>query len=169
MAENEQSILIGEIISTFGRKGEVKIYPHTDYPERLAAKGDVCVKKSDTDSRVLKITKSSIHKGVVIAKFAGIDDMNAAEDLRGAKIYVSESELTKLRKDEFYIHDIIGLQVVTTEGRDLGTVKEVLRSPANDVYVTDIAMIPAVKEFVVSIDLEEKKIVVKPVEGLVQE
>lgn len=168
MTENECNILIGEVVTTFGHKGEVKVFPHTDFPERLSCRKEVSMRLADAEPRVLKITKSRIHKGAIIVKFAEANDMTAAEGLRGAKLYISPSEVPPLPDGEYYVNDIIGMSVTTTDGTDLGVVREVLRSPANDVYVTDTAMIPAVKEFVVSLDIAEKKMVVNRVEGLVQ-
>ena len=169
MGKNDKNVIIGEIVSTFGRKGEVKVRSYTDFPEHFEEIGDICVAGEKTDRRMYKIENVRYHKGAVLLKFAGIDDISAAETLRNAKLLIGEAELIPLEEDEYYIHDILGLDVVTTEGEHLGKVKEVLRSPAHDVYVTERAMIPAVKEFVVSIDLHEKKIVVRLVEGLVQE
>ena len=168
MSKNEWDLIVGRAVSPFGRKGEVKILPYTDKPERLEDLKEACIAR-ETGSRILKVEKVWCHKASIIIKFAGIDDISAAETLRGAEIRVRESDIPPLAENEYYVHDIIGADVVTTEGESLGEVKDILRSPANDVYVTDRAMIPAVKEFVVSIDIRGRKIVVKNVEGLVQE
>lgn len=169
MDEDEWNVTVGEVLTTFGHRGEVKVRPETDSPEHFQKLEQVRLVGGEADGRMLRIEKARLHKRAVIIKFAGIDDMSAAETLRGAEIRVRESQLMPLERDQYYIHDIIGLDVITTDGRRLGKIKEVIRSPANDVYVTDRAMIPAVKEFVVSIDLQEKRMVVRPVEGLVQE
>lgn len=160
----EEDIVIGEIVSPFGRKGEVKVVPLTDFPERFLA-----LETMRVDGQALEVEGVRFHKGMALVKFEGIDDISSAEVLRGKKILIGESELAPLEEDEYYIHDIIGLEAITTEGESLGKVREVIRSPAHDVYVTDRAMIPAVKEFIVSIDIPGGKIVVRPVEGLVQE
>lgn len=160
----EEDIVIGEIVAPFGRKGEVKIVPQTDFPERFLE-----LDKMRVDDGEMDVEGVRFHKGMALVKFEGIEDISAAEDLRGKKILISESELSPLEEDEYYIHDIVGMEALTTEGESLGRIREVLRSPANDVYVTDRAMIPAVKEYVVSIDIPGGKIVVRSVEGLVQE
>ena len=160
----EEDIVIGEIVAPFGRKGEVKVVPLTDFPERFLEPGGLRI-----DGQVLDVEGVRFHKGMAVVKFEGIDDISAAEDLRGKKVLISESELAPLEEDEYYVHDIIGLEAFTTEGESLGRIKEVLRSPAHDVYVADRAMIPAVKEYVVSIDIPGGKMVVRPMEGLVQE
>lgn len=169
MGEDEWNVTIGEVVATFGRRGEVKVRPYTDFPEHFEELDDVRAATEGAGSRSLRIESVRHHKRAVIIKFAGIDDMSAAEALRGTRLLIREAELMPLEEDEYYIHDIIGLDVVTTEGEHLGKVREVRRSPGNDVYVTDRAMIPAVKEFVVNIDLHGKKMVVRLVEGLVQE
>jgi 16S rRNA processing protein RimM len=169
MSNNEPNIVIGEITTTFGNKGEVKVRVDTDFPEHFAKLGEICLGETPADSRTFKIQRLRHHKGAVILKLDGVNDMTAAEGLRGMKIRITDADLMPLGKDEYYIHDIIGMDVVTTDGEHLGKISEVLRSPGNDVYVTDRAMIPAVKEFVVSIDPQEQKIIVRNVEGLVQE
>ncbi len=166
---DKYNILIGEIINTFGHKGEVKVYPHTDFIERLSPRREVYIKSETVLPAVYKVERSRLHKNVIIVKFSGIDDMSAAENLRDAQIFAKGTDKISLQENEFYISDVIGMQVTTTAGEDLGVVTEVLKSPANDVYVTEKAMIPAVKEFVVSMNVAEKKMVVNSVEGLVQD
>ena len=169
MSDNEWKIAIGQIVSPFGRKGEAKIRPYTDSTGQFKDLKEAFVIGRDIDGRVLKIDKVWFHKGAVIIKFQGIDDINTVETLRNAEIRIKEASLIPLAADEYYVDDLIGVDVVTTTGEQLGKIKEVLEAPANDVYITDRAMIPAVKEFVLSIDLDKKKMVVKQVEGLVQE
>lgn len=169
MEKDEYNVLVGEIVNTFGNKGEVKVYPHTDFPERLSAGKYICLKREGYQAMMLKIARSRPHKNIIIIKFDDVEDMNAAEDLRGWLLYTNEKDRKPLNEGEYYISDIIGMSVVTTEGESLGSIKEVLRSLANDVYVTDRAMIPAVREFVVDVDVPNKRMVVNPVEGLVQD
>lgn len=169
MSDIARDVVIGEIVASFGLKGEVKVLPHTDFPERFERLGEVFVAGEGAPGRMMKIEGVRPHKGCLLVKFAGVNDISGAEMLRGAKLRIQESELLPLDENEYYVHDIVGLEVVTTDGESLGTIKEVLRSPANDVYVTDRAMIPAVKKYVRSIDLNAKRIIVGGVEGLVQE
>ncbi|HUV05725.1 MAG TPA: ribosome maturation factor RimM [Armatimonadota bacterium] len=169
MGEADYNVIVGEIVSAFGRRGEVKVWPVSDFPEHFGELEEVCVRRGSTGGRILRIEKARPHKGAVVVKFAGIDDISTAETLRGMELRISKRELMPLEENEYYIHDIIGLDVETTEGEHLGKVREILRSPAHDVYVTDRAMIPAVKEFITTIDLDRRKIVVRSVEGLIQE
>ena len=168
MDSEKRDVVIGKIVAAFGLKGEVKVVPFTDFPERFKELGEVYI-GSEAAGRMRSIESVRLHKGSVLIKFEGIDDITAAENLRGAEIRIRESDLVPLEEGSYYIHDLIGLDVLTTEGENLGKVTEVLTGPAQDVYVTERAMIPAVKEFVVSIDLQKKQIVVNPIEGLVQE
>ncbi|MCL6628521.1 MAG: ribosome maturation factor RimM [Armatimonadetes bacterium] len=165
---SDYNILIGKIVSTIGLKGEVKVWPYTDWPEHFEDIETVCVGLGKDDCVVHEIQKVRYHKSTVILKLSGIDSIEAAEKLRGMQIFIPEAELMPLGENQYYIHDVIGMDVVTTEGDWLGKISEVLRSPAHDIYVTDRAMIPAVKEFVVSVDLEKKRMLVKPIEGLIQ-
>jgi len=168
MDSEKRDVVIGKIVAAFGLKGEVKVVPFTDFPERFKELGEVYV-GSEASGRMRPIGSVRFHKGSVLIKFEGIDDITAAENLRDAEIRIRESDLMPLEEGSYYIHDLIGLDVLTTEGENLGKVTDVLTGPAQDVYVTERAMIPAVKEFVVSIDLQKKQIVVNPIEGLVQE
>ena len=169
MDEPKRDVVIGEIVAPFGIKGELKVVPHTDFPERFELLEEVFVAGGRSPDRLMPVQGVRYHKGLVLLKLAGIDDVDGAETLRGAKVVISDSELAPLEEDEYYVHDIIGLEAVTTEGESLGKITEVIRSPANDVYVTERAMIPAVREFVESIDLDAGRVTVRPIPGLIQE
>jgi len=168
MNSERWDVVIGKIVAPFGLRGEVKVFPFTDFPERFEELGEVCVGGDDT-GEVRRIRRARLHKGTVLVQFEGIDDIDAAEGLRGQEVRIRESDLAPLEEGSYYIHDLIGMEVLTTEGESLGKVNQVLTGPANDVYVTDRAMIPAVKEFVKSVDLQKRQITVEPIEGLVQE
>jgi len=168
MNESDTDILVGLVGPTFGLRGEVKVRLYTDHPEQFAKGSEVQLTGLPEGIRVLKIATVREHKGALIVKFAGIDDISAAETLRNAEIRVPAEDLVPLDENEYYIDDLIGLDVVTTDGKSLGHIEEVLRSPANDIYVTDKAMIPALKEFILRIDLDKRKVVVRLVEGMMQ-
>lgn len=165
---SDYNVLIGKVVSTIGLKGEVKVWPYTDWPEHFEDIETVCVGSGKDDCIVREIERVRYHKSTVILKLSGIDSIEAAEKLKGMQIFIREAELMPLGENEYYIHDVIGMDVVTTEGNRLGKISEVLRSPAHDIYVTDRAMIPAVKEFVVHVDVKKKQMLVKPIEGLIQ-
>lgn len=168
MNSDRWDVVIGKIVAPFGLKGEVKVVPFTDFPERFKEMDEACV-GSEEAGEMRRIESVRFHKGTILIKFEGVADITAAEELRGAEVRIRESDLVPLEEGSYYVHDLIGMDVLTTEGEDLGKVKEVLTGRANDVYVTDRALVPAVKEFVKSIDLQKRQIVVEPIEGLVQE
>ena len=105
-------------------------------------------------------------------KLKGIDDRNAAESLRGKVLFVDEAHRAKLPEGEYFVHDVLGLAVREEGGTDLGTVADVLRYPASDVYVVrgdrGEILIPAVKEFVRSVDLGARTMTVRLIEGMIE-
>jgi 16S rRNA processing protein RimM len=111
------------------------------------------------------------HKQFVMIKFGGIDDMNAAETLRGAEIKIDDSEALPLGEDEYYIRDLLGLRVVTDEGETLGELSDVLQTGANDVYVVKNkndgqVLIPAIAQCVLDVDIGARAMTVHLLEGL---
>jgi 16S rRNA processing protein RimM len=163
-------VLVGRVVGVFGVKGELKVSLETDRPERLAAGKSIWLKMPGGEpARKVRIERSRPHKTHVLVKLQGVDDMTAAEALRGAELRFPQSELPKLPEGEFYIHDIVGLRVVTEDGRDLGEITEVRQSAANDVYVTEKAMIPALRDVVVGVDLKARKMIVRPMPGMLEE
>lgn len=169
MAEPEPEVVIGVVVAPFGIKGEVKVRMDTDFPERFEGLEEVWLKSRTGDGRLVQVESVRFHQNAPLVKFKGCDDRNRAEELRGAELRISEDELMELESDQFYLHDIIGLDVYTTGGEHLGRVTEVLQGPANDVYVTPRAMIPALKQIVREINLEEGKMIIEPIEGLIEE
>ncbi len=162
-------VVIGEVCAPFGFKGDVKVIPLTDHPERFEMLDEVFVGRDETHGRVFGIESVAVRNNGISMKFAGVDDLTKAELLRGMEVRIRLSDVAPLPEGEYYVDDVIGLDVVTTDGKSLGTITEIIRSPANDVYVTDQAMIPAVKEFVVSMDMDTRLMVVRPMEGLERE
>lgn len=168
-AAQEPDVVIGIIAAPHGIKGEVKVKMETDFPERFEEMEEVRVRAKSGEERVLQVESVRFHQGVPLIKFKGCRDRNCAEEFRGAELVISPDELAELESDEFYIHDILGLDVYTTGGEYLGKITDVLQGPANDVYVTPRAMIPAVKQFVKEIDLAAGRMVIEPIEGMIEE
>ena len=132
----------------------------------------VWVGKSLTAGAVREVVsaKRPAVKGPVLIKLVGVTDRSGAEALYGHEIYVQPATRAPLESDEYFIDDLIGLKVVTDQGKPLGTLTKVIQNPANDVYETDLgALIPAVKAFIVSLDLLEKQMTVKDDPGLMPE
>lgn len=150
---------IGKIVNTFGIKGEVKIFPYVDYFLNL--------KNFYIDNTKFEIEKIRNQKNVVIAKIKGIDDINEVENLKGKSIYIYDEDLPDLPKGTFYIKDLIGLDVVTDDGKQLGKIKDVFNTGANDIYDVDGILLPATDEVVKKIDIENHKVTVHLIEGLI--
>ncbi len=156
----------GKIVNTHGIRGEVKIQPWCDSAEFLC-EFDVYY----IDGAPVKVVTARAHKGCVLAKLDGINDINAAMCLKNKIVQVDRSGLT-LPEGQYFISDLLGLTVVTETGEEIGKIKDVLNLPANDVYVVQGQqeyMIPVVHEFVLSVDLNAKKVIVKLIPGMATE
>jgi 16S rRNA processing protein RimM len=159
-------VLVGTIAAPHGVRGQVKIRPLMERPETLARLPGVLVHFADGKQRTVRVSDVRRHGDAILLTFADVPDRNAAEALRDASLYIRESELPPLEPDAYYATQLVGLGVVTDTGRDLGAITEVHFYPANDVYETDRALIPAVGSIVLSVDLAERRVVVRDMPGL---
>ena len=167
MPDNDTDILIGKVVGPFGIRGEVKLVLHTDFPERVDAGREVTLKTADGKRTRMPIERSSPNKGGFTVKFPGIQTRRDAEALRDAEVVIDESELAELPEDAFYIFDLVGLRVVTDDGREQGEIVEIMQGLANDAYVTSTGLcIPALKDVIVKVDLENRVMTIHPVPGL---
>jgi 16S rRNA processing protein RimM len=167
----EEYIRIGKILGTQGNRGAVRVLPLTDYPERFLKMSRVKVKLKE-DRHDFQIEAVNEHKKFLIIKFRGIDDMNAAEQLRGGYLEITRDQLIPLPEGSFYIFEIIGLKVYNLAGAYLGHVTDVLQTGANDVYVVETGgrplLVPALKQVVREIDLSGRRMRVELPEGLME-
>ena len=164
---------IGRIVRPHGVRGEVKVEPSTQFPDRFLEMESVIVRPPNREPRRYQIAQARHQNNFVLLKLVDIDSMEAAEALRGSDLLVTREELVSLPPGHYYIFDLIGLKVVTVDGRELGTVKDVLQPGANDVYVvqspTEAAreiLLPAIKDVVKEIDVESGRMVVQLLPGL---
>ena len=162
----EDLLQVGVITTTHGVRGEVKVFPTTDDPARFKKLKNVVL---DTGKELvdLEVAGVKFFKNMVIVKFKGIDNINDVEKYRKKSLYVTRENAVKLKKNEYFIADLIGLQAESDEGEDLGELSDVLQTGANDVYVlskegTDDILLPAIKECVKEVDLENGKIIEPP-------
>jgi len=170
-------IQVGFVFRPHGMDGELKINPeHTDDPARFEALDTVYVGR--TPHEVTRHTISSVRyqetkRGTtVILGLADVEDRTDAEELSKLRVFAHEDDL-ELGEDEVFIHDLVGLAVVTEADEELGTVSNYMEMPAQDVFVVrrpngEQAMIPAVEEFIVDIDLDGGQLIVRLVEGLIE-
>lgn len=161
---------VGEIVSPFGRVGEVKVRLETDFPDRFARLKQVCLRWHSGDARIVDVDGARLHKRQILLKVRGIDSIDDAETLRGALVQLRASDAVSLPANEYYIHDLIGCDVVTVEGRMLGALTSVMANPANDVYVIGQGkseiLLPAIRDVVLEVDLANRRIIVQPTPGL---
>ena len=170
MRHEEWSLTIGEIVAPFGLAGEVKVRMETDFPDRFARLKQICLRDAKGEGRLSEVESVRPHKGQILLKLRGIVSIDMAEGLRNNLIQVRPQDAVRLPQNEYYIHDLLGCEVITAEGRVLGPLTDVLRSPANDVYVVgkgkDEILLPVVRDVVQSVDLTARRIVVTPTPGL---
>ncbi|MCR5432747.1 MAG: ribosome maturation factor RimM [Lachnospiraceae bacterium] len=167
----EDRLRVGVITSPHGIHGEVKIFPTTDDPSRFKLLKKVYI---DNKKEIIEMEISGIKffKNMVIACLSGIEDRNGAEKFRSADILIDREDALPLGEDEYYICDIIGFDVISDEGENLGKLDDVLTSNANDVYVVKNEnkreiLIPSTKECILSVDMNSKKIVVHLLKGMI--
>ncbi len=161
-----EKILIGKITSAVGLKGEVKVYNYSDSTEIYENTPQVYVGETLTG-----IQKVRTQKNMVVLKLEGTDDRDGAERLRGKEIFVTEDDLPELPEGVYYVRDLIGTQVISDEGEEIGEVTDVLQNTAQDILEVrrpggKTALIPRVDAFVKDIDLEKGQITVHLQEGL---
>lgn len=163
-------VVIGTVVSSHALKGEIKVFPYTDFLERCYELQKVRISKSGK-MRVVEVEKARIQGKLWIIKLQGTDSREEADSLRGGKLYILPEERVGLPSGHYYYNEIVGLQVYTEEGNLLGTVKEVVSSAAQDVYVVNKTgggefLVPAVKEIIKEIDIEGGRLCVDLPEGL---
>jgi 16S rRNA processing protein RimM len=170
---NQQTLTVGKLVNTQGIKGEVRVVSHTDFPEVRFAKGSrlLLFHPMLTEPVTLTISTSREQKNFFVLGFNGYSSINEVEKFKGGILKVAEDDLVDLEEDEFYIHQIVGCQVVTEEGEIVGEIKEVLQPGANDVWVVkrpnekDL-LLPYIDDVVKEIDIQERKVKVHLMEGL---
>ena len=132
----EDLLKVGVITTTHGVRGEVKVYPTTDEPERFLDLEYVLL-DTGKELRRLDIKNVRFFKNLVILKFDGIDNINDIEKYKGRDLWIPREEAQELDEDEYYIADLLGMKVLLEDGSEFGTLKNVMETGANDVYIVD--------------------------------
>lgn len=166
----KERLQVGVISSTHGVRGEVKVFPTTDDMMRFKKLKEVILVTEKTE-KVLKITSVKFFKQFAILKFDGIDTLNDVEVYKGASLFVDRKNAVKLEKDEYFIADLIDLTVADENGKELGTLIDVMKTGANDVYIVKNEegrelLFPAIKECILDIDFKKKIMTVHVMDGL---
>ena len=166
----EQFLQVGAITSTHGIRGEVKVFPTTDDPARFKKLKKVIL---DMGKRQIEMEIQSVRffKQFVIVKFKGIDNINDVEQYKGGALLVIREDAVRLEENEYYIADLIGMDVFTQEGH-FGVVKDVMETGANEVYIIDSdahgeVLVPAIRQCIEEVDVENGKMQIRLLEGLI--
>ena len=166
----EKRLQVGVITATHGLKGEVKVFPTTDDPNRFRRLKEVIL-NTGREERVLEIEGVKFFKQMVILKFKGLDDIGDVEKFRRGTLSVTRENAVKLKRNEYFIADLIGMRVEKEDGSELGTLQDVIATGANDVYDVRLSdgrqvLIPAIRECILSVDVEEGRMRVHLLDGL---
>ena len=168
----EQVFQVGIISSTHGVRGEVKVFPTTDDMKRFKKLKDVLV---DTGNEYLTLQVEGVKffKQFAILKFKGYDNIDDIVKYKGKGLFVTRENAVKLQKDEYFIADLIGMHVINEDGTFTGTLKDVIETGANDVYVVLCedgreVLIPAIKDCILSVSIDENIMKVHLLDGLLE-
>ena len=162
---------IGQIVNTFDIKGFVKVNPFTDDMQRFGELNYVFVVRNK-ELLKMQIEEVKYHKNVVLVKFKGVEDINMAEQYKGCYIRIKREDARKLPKDTYFIADLIGVSVFDENDNFLGKVNDIYNNKVHDIYVIkdDLGkqiLLPSTKEIIKQIDVENDRIVVHLIDGLV--
>ena len=166
----EDMFRVGVISSTHGVRGEVKVFPTTDDPQRFRRLKEVTL-DTGRERLSLKIQNVKFFKNMVILKFEGYDNINDIECYKGKELWIHRSQAGNLKKDEYFIADLVGMTVTEEDGHVLGTLSDVIQTGANDVYVVKMEsgkelLLPAIRQCILKVDVESGQMRVHLLPGL---
>ena len=164
---------VGKIVNTHSLKGEVKVISSTDFEDQRFEKGtELLITRGNQVVKEVTVESYRTHKNNLLVKFVGIDSIEEAEKLKNLQIKIDSDNIGELEENEFYFHEIIGCEVFDENGKSLGEISEILTPGANDVWVIKSQngkeiLIPYIEDVVKKIDVENKKIDIEVMEGLI--
>ena len=165
-------IAVGRISRSVGLKGELSVVMLTDTPERFGKLKSVWIGTDEAQAVKHAVLSVRMTHSAVVVKLKDIESRTAADERRGQFLFVPPKDAIVPRKGSYFIHDIVGMNVVTESGEKVGTVQEVMQLPAHDVWVVAAGekeiLIPAIKEVIRSVDMERRAVVIRPLEGLLE-
>jgi 16S rRNA processing protein RimM len=170
MKESEDMFRIGVITTTHGLKGEVKVFPTTDDVGRFKTLKNCVIRTKKGDIEVEK-KECKFFKNMVILSFKEFEDINQVEGFKSCDIYVTREAAVPLLEDEFYIADVIDMDIVDESGEKLGVLEDVMQTGANDVFVVTLndgreLLLPVIKDCVLDIDYDKKCVTVRLMKGM---
>ena len=168
----EEMLQVGVISSTHGVRGEVKVFPTTDDAKRFDKLKEVIIKANNVE-KTLHIKSVKYFKNMVILGFKEYETLNEVEILKGQPLYVTRKQTVPLLADEYFIADLIDMDVIDEEAALKGKITDVMQTGANDVYVITLEdkrefLLPAIKECVRKIDMKERVMYIHIMEGLLE-
>lgn len=167
---DQELLAVGIVVKAFGIRGEVVVQPLTDFPDRFRKLRTVLLGHSAGETRKMRIAGAVVEPRGVRLHLAEIDDRSGAEGIVGEYLFVEPSQRVPLPKGRYYVHQVIGLSVVTETGEEAGRVTDVLKLASHDVYVVEHHgreyMIPGVKEFILAIEPDEGRMRVRLIDGM---
>ncbi len=169
----EERFQVGVITTPHGVRGEVKVFPTTDDAKRFRRLKEVIL-DTGKENLTLEIESVKFFKQFVILKFKGLETPEEVAKFRQKSLYVTRENAVRLGKDEYFIADLMGLRVFDEENEEIGVLREVLETGANDVYIIDMKdgrelLLPAIKECVLHVDVEAGKMQIHILDGLLDE
>lgn len=165
--ESMEVIRLGKIVNAVGLKGELKVYPYTDYKEKFEEVNYILIDEKPYDIENVRYVKN-----MAVLKLSGIEDRAEAESNKEKEVFIFRKDAPSLPEGSFYVKDLIGLRVVDLKEQPLGRLSDVIISNAQDIYMVEpieggkAFPVPAVEEFVKKVDLEKGKIYLQLIEGL---
>ena len=168
----EDLLQVGVITTTHGVRGEVKVFPTTDDPARFKKLKNVIL-DTGREKIDLEVAGVKFFKNMVILKFKGYDKIEDVMGFKGKNLFVTRENAVKLKKNEYFIADLIGMKVYTEDESYLGVLKDVLATGANDVYEVKMengkdVLIPAIRQCILDVDVENGIMKVHLLEGLLE-
>ncbi|MBQ4163903.1 MAG: ribosome maturation factor RimM [Turicibacter sp.] len=162
---------VGKIVNTHALQGEVKVVSNSDFKEDRFKKGSTLVIDFNGERVEVVVATHRVHKGADLLKFKHLNSINDVEKYKGCALLVSTDDLEELEENEFYYFEIIGCEVVTTDGEKIGEISEILETGANDVWVVKRqgqkdALIPYIEDVVKDVDIDAKTVTIQVLEGL---
>ncbi|MCY4205786.1 MAG: ribosome maturation factor RimM [Bacteroidetes bacterium] len=174
---SENLLIVGRIVRTHGLKGECKVVPESDDPNRLQSLKRIWLGATPQTAELYEITGTRLQTSkrgtIVLMQFSGIHTVSDAERLGKPLVFAYQEDLPPLQPGEFFLHDLFGIEVVTEEGEIVGKLKDVWETQNYPLYLIERPgnkeiFIPAVPSLIVSTHIEQKRLVVRAVEGLLE-
>lgn len=160
------ALIVGALVGPHGIRGEVKLRPLTEFPERLAKLRRLRLRLPDGAEDWYRVKSARFSREMLLVQFEGVTDRTGAEALRGATVLIDRTEAAPLPEGRYYEHQILGLRVVTPDGEELGTITDIMGTASNDVYVAGKYLIPATHDAVLRLAPDEGVLIVRSKEYL---